>query len=104
MAKGKGSSFRIIIPKSNYVIDVDEFNFILKKLTTTKKSDKEIEVIYGYYSKITYLLEKLIDLYVIDKISEKKQVTLVEYLKCFQDTSKEILDITVSLNLLEVKH
>lgn len=93
----------------DWVVDVDEFNYTLKKdlhkKTPRKNPDGSVAMVdsyktRGYYSNLQSALNRLCDEMVIDELSNN-DMSLKEAIKTIEKCTREWRDITK--NILEAK-
>ena len=94
----------------DWVVDVDDYNYTLKKDLHSKiarKNQKTGETEYidsyktkGYYSSLAAALNKLCESMIVDEL-EDKDITLKEAVEIIEDCTREWREITK--NILEVK-
>lgn len=94
----------------NWVVDVDEYNYTLKRdlhhKTTKKKPDGTTAIIdaykiRGYYSNLQSALNRILDEMLIDNYNNDKEISLKEAIQIMESCVKEWREITK--DILEVK-
>jgi high-affinity Fe2+/Pb2+ permease len=100
--KGDEIVGRIVI-NDTYLIDVDQYNFCVKKfygmIKDKEGNDIESVSVEGYFSTLENALKHLHRLFLVEKINKKEKVSLEELRNMILETKKDIKKINDKLDI-----
>jgi len=95
--KEKNLVTKRVVIDDKYFMDIDRFNYTLKKRAGFNKAGKEKNTLLGYFSSMDFLLKKLMKMYMIDNL---EKVGTLEEMKQTIDKSKEYINnVCIKLGL-----